>query len=273
MSTYVVGDIQGCLDELLSLLEKVSFDTEKDQLWVAGDLVARGQKSLETLRFIKNLGSSAKVVLGNHDLHLLAVSIGRFSAKPKDNTSDILVAEDKDKLLNWLRKQPLFIEHKEFVLCHAGISPQWDLKTARSVSKEIEELLQGDDWQWLIKNMYGDAPETWSKKLSGIERYRYIINAFTRMRFVGVNGELDMAQKKPPSQVQDNSLTPWFQYPDRKPIEKTILFGHWAALEGYKSKHFIGLDTGCVWGGSLTMIRWEDKKYFTQQSQGTRAKH
>ncbi len=152
------------------------------------------------------------------------------------------------------------------MLSHAGISPQWDIETARATASEIEVILQSSDWQWLIENMYGDGPDTWSEQLSGIERYRYIINAFTRMRFVDTQGRLDMEQKKPPSQVKNSHLMPWFKYSDRKPIDKTILFGHWAALEGHKSKRFIGLDTGCVWGGSLTMIRWEDKKYFTQQS-------
>ncbi|MCL9780556.1 symmetrical bis(5'-nucleosyl)-tetraphosphatase [Vibrio sp. S4M6] len=266
MSTYIVGDIQGCLDELLLLLKQVSFDKKHDQLLVAGDLVARGPKSLETLRFIKDLGKAAKVVLGNHDLHLLAVSIGRFDVKAKDNTTAIFSAKDKDKLLSWLRKQPLFIEHDEFVLCHAGISPQWDLITARSAAHEIETLLQGAQWQWLIENMYGDTPETWSNDLSGLERYRYIINAFTRMRFVDTQGRLDMLQKKPPSEIQNAHLVPWFQYPDRIEISKSIIFGHWAALQGYRSKRFIGLDTGCVWGGELTMIRWEDRVYFTQKS-------
>jgi bis(5'-nucleosyl)-tetraphosphatase (symmetrical) len=266
VSNYIVGDIQGCFDELKLLLKQASFNPQSDTLWVAGDLVARGPKSLETLRFIKGLGQSAKVVLGNHDLHLLAVSIGVHKVKSKDKTAPIFNADDKQELLNWLRQQPLFAEHDEFVMCHAGISPQWSLDVARNSAREVEAILQSKEWHWLIKNMYDNQPDSWSDKLEGIERYRYIINAFTRMRFCFSDGRLDMACKRPPKDVKDSSLTPWFELNNRIPLNKTVLFGHWAALEGYTGKDVIGLDTGCVWGGSLTMLRWEDKRFFTQNS-------
>ncbi len=266
MATYIVGDIQGCLDELKHLLNTVQFNPSQDKLWLAGDLVARGPQSLETLRFIKQLGDSAQVVLGNHDLHLLAVSRGIHRVKDKDKTAAIFAAEDCDELLEWLRHQPLLAEHPEFVMCHAGISPQWDLTTARQCANEIEQLLQSEDWPWLIEHMYANQPDFWESELQGIERYRYIINAYTRMRFCFADGRLDMECKLPPKIVKSEELVPWFELPNRIKLEKTVLFGHWAALEGYDGNEVIGLDTGCVWGGSLTMLRWEDKQYFVQQA-------
>jgi bis(5'-nucleosyl)-tetraphosphatase (symmetrical) len=263
VATYIVGDIQGCLDELQLLLTQVEFSISTDTLWFAGDLVARGPKSLETLRFAHELGDAAKVVLGNHDLHLLAVAIGTQPIKSKDKTAAIFDAPDRDMLLNWLRKQPLLLEHDEFIVCHAGISPQWNLTTARQSAKEVEAILQSDHWTWLIEQMYSNTPELWSEQLIGIERYRYIINSFTRMRYCFSDYRLDMACKLPPSQVS-NVLTPWFNMENRVIIDKTIIFGHWAALEGYLSDDVIGLDTGCVWGGDLTMLRWEDKQLFKQ---------
>ncbi|GLT17769.1 bis(5'-nucleosyl)-tetraphosphatase, symmetrical [Vibrio zhanjiangensis] len=266
MSNYIIGDIQGCFDELELLLEKAKFSTSNDVLWVVGDLVARGPKSLKTLRFIKSLGKSARVVLGNHDLHLLSVSLGLFPAKKKDKTSAILKASDRDELLTWLRHQPLLAEHDEFVICHAGISPQWTLSTARKCAEEVEAILRGDQWPWLVKNMYDNKPNLWSSRLEGIERYRYIINAFTRMRYCFPDASLDMECKRSPKELVGSDLKPWFELKRSKKIKKTILFGHWAALEGCNRKRVIGLDTGCVWGGRLTMIRWEDRKYFTQRS-------
>ncbi|WP_182019215.1 bis(5'-nucleosyl)-tetraphosphatase (symmetrical) ApaH [Vibrio diabolicus] len=266
MATYIVGDIQGCFDELQRLLEQVSFSAKKDQLWLAGDLVARGPKSLETLRFVKSLGKSATVVLGNHDLHLLAVAHGIKKVKDKDRTAPIFTAPDKDELLAWLAQQPLMAEHDEFVMCHAGISPQWNLKTARKCAREVERIIQSEELPWLLKNMYSNQPDTWHDSLQGLDRYRYIINAFTRMRFCFPDGRLDMDCKLPPQQVSGNELIPWFDVPQRVHLNKTVLFGHWAALQGHVDEEIIGLDTGCVWGGSLTMIRWDDKKIFTQDA-------
>ncbi|MCF7455026.1 bis(5'-nucleosyl)-tetraphosphatase (symmetrical) ApaH [Vibrio sp. A1-1] len=266
MATYIVGDIQGCFDELQRLLEQVSFSAKKDQLWLAGDLVARGPKSLETLRFVKSLGKSATVVLGNHDLHLLAVAHGIKKVKNKDRTAPIFTAPDKDELLAWLAQQPLMAEHDEFVMCHAGISPQWNLKTARKCAREVERIIQSEELPWLLKNMYSNQPDSWHDSLQGLDRYRYIINAFTRMRFCFPDGRLDMDCKLPPQQVSGNELIPWFDVPQRVHLNKTVLFGHWAALQGHVDEEIIGLDTGCVWGGSLTMIRWDDKKIFTQDA-------
>jgi bis(5'-nucleosyl)-tetraphosphatase (symmetrical) len=266
VADYIVGDIQGCFDELQQLLQQAAFNPEHDTLWLAGDLVARGPKSLETLRFVKSLGRAARVVLGNHDLHLLAVALGVHPEKKKDKTIPIFAAPDRNELLHWLRHQPLLAEHDEFVMCHAGVSPQWDLDTARAASGEIEELLAGDNWQELIEQMYANTPDSWSNSLAGIERYRYIINAYTRMRFVHPDGRLDMLCKLPPKEMDSTELIPWFKLPGRIALEKTVLFGHWAALMGSECNNTIGLDTGCVWGGHLTMLRWQDKKYFYQDA-------
>ncbi|PMO52150.1 bis(5'-nucleosyl)-tetraphosphatase (symmetrical) [Vibrio breoganii] len=264
MSNYLVGDIQGCLDELLLLLEKVHFDPQQDTLWVAGDLVARGPKSLETLRFIRSLGDSAKVVLGNHDLHLIAISLGVHKAKPKDNTLPIFDADDCSELIDWLRRQPLLVEHPEFVMSHAGIYPLWTLDEARQASQEVEQVLSGDNWKKLIKKMYGNSPDIWDPALEGMPRLRFTINAMTRMRYCYHDGRLDMDSKLPPEEVDKNELIPWFELEQRVSLPKKSIFGHWAALMGTDSHNVIGLDTGCVWGNHMTMLRWEDKRYFTQ---------
>lgn len=266
MATYIVGDIQGCFDELQRLLEHVSFSPKHDQLWLAGDLVARGPKSLETLRFVKSLGDSAKVVLGNHDLHLLAVAHGVKKLKDKDKTAPILTAPDSQTLLDWLSMQPLLAEHDDFVMCHAGISPQWNLATARTCAREVENILQSNQLPWLLNHMYSNKPDYWDDHLTGLDRYRYIINAFTRMRFCFPDGRLDMDCKLPPQEVSADELIPWFALPQRVSLGKAVLFGHWAALQGHVDEEVIGLDTGCVWGGELTMIRWEDKQIFTQEA-------
>ncbi|PSW10588.1 bis(5'-nucleosyl)-tetraphosphatase [Photobacterium rosenbergii] len=265
MSTYLVGDIQGCLDDLRQLLDTASFDPQHDQLWLTGDLVARGPLSLETLRFIKGLGKQATTVLGNHDLHLLAVAQGIAKNKPKDKLQPILDAPDRDELLNWLRQQPLLAEHPEFpfVMTHAGVPACWNLQQAREQAREVENVLQGEDYLWLLENMYGNGPDAWSADLQGIERYRFTINAFTRMRFCYPDGRLDMACKLSPENTSDNQLVPWFTL-KRPEMNKRMIFGHWAALMGYEDDHAIGLDTGCVWGNSMTLLRWEDGARFEQ---------
>lgn len=271
MSTYIVGDIQGCFAELQALLNQVKFDANQDHLYLAGDLVARGQDSLSVLRFIKGLGDHAHCVLGNHDLHLLAVAAGFKKPKRQDNTLAILEAADKDELLHWLRHQPLLIHHSApnptscgFVLTHAGISPAWNLATAKTCAQEIETILQSDDYLWLLQNMYADQPCLWSPDLQGIERYRYTINAFTRLRFCDEQGRLDMQCKLPPSEVK--GLVPWFKVKARQPIAEKVIFGHWAALGHYSDSHVLGLDSGCVWGNHLTLLRWEDNRIFTQKA-------
>lgn len=264
MSTYLVGDIQGCFDDLTQLLDQAGFNPACDELWLTGDLVARGPQSLETLRFVKSLGDRATTVLGNHDLHLLAVAEGIAKNKPKDKLQPLLDAPDRDELLHWLRHQPLLAEHPhhDFVMSHAGIPPQWDLSQSRDAAREVEQCLQSDRYLWLLENMYGNGPDTWQPTLHGIERYRYIINAFTRMRFCYPDGRLDMACKLAPAQIDHHELLPWFSLP-RQAIGKTMIFGHWAALMGHQDEQVIGLDTGCVWGNSLTLLRWDDGAQFS----------
>jgi len=262
MATYIVGDIQGCYDELRDLLTLADFDIDTDQLWVAGDLVARGPKSLKTLRYLKKIG--AKIILGNHDLHLLATAIGVHPVKAKDKTAAILEADDKQALLTWLRHQPLLLEHPKykFIMVHAGILPAWSIDKAKTLAKEVESELHGKDYKSLLKNMYGDHPSAWRDDLTGIERTRFIINAFTRMRYCTLSGDLELHSKLAPSQTDNNQLKPWFKI-DRQ-HNQPILFGHWAALLGcVDEQDLYALDTGCVWGNSLTMIRWEDKKKFS----------
>ena len=265
MATYIVGDIQGCCDELQQLLILSNFDKEKDELWLAGDLVARGPKSLETLRFVKGLGKNAKIVLGNHDLHLLAIWQGFHNAKKNDKLDELLTAPDCDELLNWLRLQPLMLRHPEFdfVMVHAGISPQWTTEQAEKLALEVEHQLHGVQFQTVLKNMYGDYPNSWQENLQGHDRLRFIINAFTRMRYCFLDGSLEFKNKLSPKESDNNVMKPWFEI---ESCDNTtpILFGHWAALLGKTNKSDIyALDTGCVWGNSLTMLRWQDKKIFS----------
>lgn len=263
MSTYAIGDIQGCYDELLALLELVEFNPQKDTLWLAGDLVNRGPKSLETLRYVKSLGSSAITVLGNHDLHLLACAHG--VKKAKGSLKAILEAPDREELLDWLCQQPLIhhCPHLNFAMVHAGIPPIWTLQKAIELSAEVESVLQSKDRQTYFDHMYGDQPDTWSDNLSGMERLRVITNYFTRMRFCDASGKLELETKE----TADNwpeGYQPWFNFQRDKLNNLKLIFGHWAALEGNtQSDTVFGLDTGCVWGGALTALRLEDQQRFS----------
>ena len=265
MATYVVGDIQGCMGPLLQLLDKVNFDSHCDRLWVAGDLVNRGPASLAVLRFLKNMGSAVIVVLGNHDLHCLAVAEGVKQASKSDTLDELLAAPDLPELMAWLRQQPLI--HRDaalgFAMVHAGIPPIWSLKKAEKRAREVEAALQGDDYRRFLKTMYGNEPVGWRKGLKGMERLRVITNYFTRMRFCDSQGRLDIANKSAPSAV-NLGYAPWFALLNRKTAEDRIVFGHWAALDGHSSHpNAFALDTGCVWGGCLTMMRLEDRQRFS----------
>ncbi len=257
MAVYAIGDIQGCYDSLQRLLEFIRFDPADDKLWFAGDLVNRGPHSLETLRFVKGLGDRAITVLGNHDLHLLAISEGNFKHKSKDHTLDpILEASDRDELLHWLRHQPLMhhSERRGFSLVHAGLPPQWDIPTALQCAKELESTLRGDGFHDYCQQMYGNEPHRWSNSLSGMERLRFITNCFTRLRYCDVRGSLALKEKGPPG-AQNGSLVPWFEFKGRASRKDRILFGHWSTL-GYRHEANVwALDTGCLWGGKLTALR------------------
>ncbi len=254
MSIYAIGDVQGCYDELLRLLDAINFDEQKDQLWFCGDLVNRGPKSLETLRFIKNLGDKAITVLGNHDLHLMAVAYSNKKTKPKDSLNPILAAADRDELLNWLRHRPLFYYNQNFCLLHAGLPPQWKFKQAKKLAKKAEKKIQGNDYKNLFKNMYGNKPDIWSDDLTGMDEIRFIINCFTRMRYCDASGRLDFTQNGPIGS-QPKNLMPWFDVPGRKSADLKIIFGHWSTLGFYQKNNCICLDTGCLWGGQLTALK------------------
>ncbi|WP_434341405.1 symmetrical bis(5'-nucleosyl)-tetraphosphatase [Motilimonas cestriensis] len=269
MATYIVGDIQGCFPELQSLLELVNFNAQRDELWLAGDLVARGPQSLETLRFVKNLGESAKIVLGNHDLHLLAVSLGYAKQKKKDLTAEIFTAPDCQEILDWLRRQPLIRKHPEhgFIMVHAGISPQWTPDQAIELAQEVHQVLASPQYSDFFANMYGNHPTYWTPDLTGFERLRFIVNVLTRMRYCYQDGSLDFANKQPPLGNTNEALQPWFDVAGKHVGSVPILFGHWAALMGKTArKDVIGLDTGCVWGNRLTMLRWDDQQLFSLPS-------
>jgi bis(5'-nucleosyl)-tetraphosphatase (symmetrical) len=257
MSIYAVGDIQGCYDDLLRLLDKIGFDADRDRLWCTGDLVNRGPKSLETLRFIKQLGEGAVTVLGNHDLHLLAVALtGRVKRRPTDTLDAVLRAPDRDELLDWLRRRPLLYYDPEldYVLVHAGLAPQWDLDTARALAAEVEAALRGPAHREFLADMYGDSPARWSETLTGIERLRFAVNCLTRMRYCDASGKLDFSAKGAPGS-QPQKLLPWFEVPRRANAGIRILFGHWSTLGPFNAHNVYALDGGCLWGGQLVARR------------------
>ncbi|TBL76714.1 bis(5'-nucleosyl)-tetraphosphatase (symmetrical) [Obesumbacterium proteus] len=269
MSTFLIGDVHGCYEELRSLLAQVDFDPAKDTLWLTGDLVARGPDSVEVLRYVQSLGDSVRMVLGNHDLHLLAVYAGISRNKPKDKITPLLDAPDADSLINWLRRQPILqVDNKlKLVMAHAGISPQWDIETAQVCAREVEAVLSSDSYPLFLNAMYGDMPNSWVDGLTGLQRLRFSTNALTRMRYCFPGGELDMICKDAPGEAP-SPLKPWFNLPSKVLDEGySIAFGHWASLEGKGTPPQVyALDTGCCWGGDLTLLRWEDKQYFTQPS-------
>lgn len=264
MTTFAVGDVQGCFDELQRLLKKARFNPSKDMLWFLGDLVQRGPKSLETLRYAKSLDGHAGIILGNHDLHLLAVHYGIRQPKAKDQIEAVLDAPDREELMDWLRKQRLLGESRphKVTMVHAGLAPQWSLGDARKLAVEVEQALQAKKPQQFLEAMYGDTPDLWSPKLKGLERLRTITNYFTRMRICDGEGRLDLVYNQGPENIPADRY-PWFRVPNRKSSGKTILFGHWAALMGKSGQpDAIAMDTGCVWGGPLSMIRLDDMKIF-----------
>jgi bis(5'-nucleosyl)-tetraphosphatase (symmetrical) len=265
MTTYAIGDIQGCFAELEKLLAQIHFNPEHDTLWFTGDLVNRGPRSLEVLRFVKSLGEKHIIVLGNHDLHLLAVAYGVRETHRGDTLEEILNAADKVELIDWLRHRPLLHYDKStrFVMTHAGLAPSWSLAQARQLAHEVETVLRSDSVTVFFKNMYGNLPDRWDEHLAGMERMRCIINFFTRMRFCYVDGRIDLAYKgEIAGKPQD--LIPWFDVPDRVNVNEKIIFGHWAALGGKTdAPNVYPLDTGCVWGNCLTALRLEDEKRFS----------
>ena len=254
MANYAIGDVQGCFGELQLLLEKIAFNPALDRLYFVGDIVNRGPKSLETLRFIKNLGDSAVTVLGNHDLHLLAVACGASKTKRRDTFGDILAAPDREELLDWLRTRPLLHSGDKFYLIHAGLPPQWDMDTATRCAHEVEAVLREKNGGGFFDHMYGDLPNQWSETLEGWPRIRFITNCFTRLRYCDRNGVLDMKEKGGLGS-QAAHLMPWFRVQGRRSEGETLIFGHWSTLGYHVENNCYCLDTGCLWGKDLTALR------------------
>ena len=253
MATFAIGDVQGCYDELQALLERIGFNRLHDRLWFVGDLVNRGPKSLEVLRFVKELGESAVVVLGNHDLHLITQFEG-FERKRKDDTfADVLGAADAKQLIDWLRARPMMHAEGNWTMVHAGLLPQWTIEKSLRLAREAEQALRASDYRAFLANMYGSKPERWDERLTGWDRLRVIVNAMTRMRFCTADGTMEFHTNgvEPPV-----GYRAWYE---QRHDDEVVLFGHWSALGLKLGERLAGLDTGCVWGGTLTALRLEDR--------------
>jgi bis(5'-nucleosyl)-tetraphosphatase (symmetrical) len=261
MATYAVGDIQGCYDEFRQLLDKVGFDAIDDRLWCVGDLVNRGPESLAVLRWVKALGERAVVVLGNHDLHLLAVALVGGRQGKKDTFNAILNAPDRDELIDWLRHRPLLhhSEKKRFTMIHAGLPPQWDLPQARACAGEVETALRSEDVKDFLRAMYGNEPTHWSEDLAGTDRLRFSTNCFTRLRWCDAEGGVLLEEKGGLDQARPGTY-PWFRAPGRRTAQERILFGHWSTI-GFLNDHNVwAIDSGCLWGGRLSALRLRRKR-------------
>ena len=261
MSLYAIGDIHGCYDSFRRLLDKINFDEKSDSLWLTGDLVGRGSQSLETLRFLEGIKNNLVSVMGNHDLHLLAIYYQVIELdKHSRNLEKILDAPDSDKLISWLKDRPLlhFDNNRNILLVHAGIHPEWTINESIAYANELEALLQGEQSKNILENMYGNDPTKWSLNLNSYNRYRFFINVFTRMRVLRSDNTLDLKYKgtEPSS---EEPFQPWFKSKNHNWKDTTILFGHWSALGLMKKQQFICLDSGCVWGRSLTAINLDSK--------------
>jgi bis(5'-nucleosyl)-tetraphosphatase (symmetrical) len=260
MSTYAIGDVQGCFTQLNQLIDRINFDPTADQLWFVGDMVNRGPKSLEVLRYIKQFGPAAQIVLGNHDLFLLAVAEDIVTLRPKDTIQDVLAAEDRAELVDWLRRQPLHFRERSFFMVHAGLLPQWTLDEAANLAKEVEAVLSGPNYRTVLEALYRGRSPRWDPALTGDERLASIVRIFTKLRTCTPTGDLS-GFSGPPEEAPSGYL-PWFRIPNRKNADATVICGHWAAL-GLRIEHnLLAIDSGCVWGRQLTAIRLEDRVVF-----------
>ena len=261
MTRYAIGDIQGCYDELRELVARTGFSTDRDVLWFVGDLVNRGPRSLEVLRYVRALGDNAVVVLGNHDLHLLALAYsGRRTRKPGDTLGEILEAPDRDALLEWLIHRPLahYDEARRDLLVHAGLVPQWSVQTALDLAREVEAMLRTDP-RSLFDRMYGDQPDQWRDDLEGFDRLRFAINVLTRLRVCTADGRIDLRMKGKPGDARP-PFRPWFEHENRRSRDVRVIFGHWSALGFVRTHGVVGLDSGCVWGGALTAFDLDEER-------------
>ena len=258
MATYAIGDIQGCYHAFQSLLERIEFSLESDNLWLVGDLINRGSGSLDVLRWCYQHQKNIKTVLGNHDLHAIVVAHGIRKPHRSDTLQAILDAPDGEDLLTWLRHQPLMVVNATYVMVHAGLLPQWQVDEALAYAKEVEVVLQGDNYVEFLAHMYGNTPNVWQDNLTGYDRLRAITNAMTRMRVCTPSGALDFDFKGELADVPEG-LVPWFDVPNRVSADQAIIFGHWSALGLHQRENVYALDTGCLWGGKLTAMCLETK--------------
>lgn len=261
MAVYVIGDVQGCYRELKKLLKAISFDKSKDKLWFVGDLVNRGPDSLKTLRFVRSLGDSAITVLGNHDLHLLALHYNGGKLRTSDTLEQVLQADDCVELMEWIRFNPLmhFDPDLNFALVHAGIYPGWSVTDACQRAREVENTLRGAGITEFLSQMYGNQPESWSNELEGMSRLRFITNVFTRMRYLKEGGRLDLTAKGAPGKLKSEDVKPWFEFKQSAIKHNRIAFGHWSTLPTNQYGSCFALDSGCLWGGRITALRIDKK--------------
>lgn len=251
---YLIGDLQGCCDPLERLLARIDFSPSRDHAYFLGDLVNRGPRSLATLRRLQGLGNAATCVLGNHDLHLLAVANGGRPAGRTDTLAEVLGAPDLGALLDWLRHQRMAVHEHGWLMVHAGVVPQWDLATTLQLAGEVEQTLRSADLARFLKVMYGSEPTRWDAGLQGDTRLRFVVNVLTRIRFCGTDGTLDLKTKEGADAAPAGTY-PWFDVPGRQTAGIPIAFGHWSTLGLVNRPDLLALDTGCVWGGQLTAVR------------------
>ncbi len=261
MATYIIGDVHGCFTTLRRLLSIIQYDRRHDCIYLTGDLINGGPDSVAVVRWA--IDEDVRTVLGNHDLHLLACAAGASPLRKKDTFSDLLTAADADDLVEWMRSRPLLIAAESFVLVHAGLLPDWTVQTALGLAAEVEKQLQSDDAAQFLRKMYGDTPVKWRPDLQSWDRLRIIVNAMTRMRMLTQDGALDLKMKK----AARPGLLPWFSFPGRRSAGTRIFFGHWAALGFHMGADWVGLDSGCVWGGCLTAWRLDDSTWFQAPSE------
>lgn len=265
MATYAIGDIQGCCDELRALVERIGFDPARDRLWFVGDLVNRGPKSLEVLRTVRDFGESAVTVLGNHDLHLLCVIEGYARHEDDDTMEDVLGAPDRDELAAWLRTRKMMHVEGGYAMVHAGLLPQWSIEEGLACAREVEQALSGGDYRAFLSQLYGNEPRVWDDGRAGVDRLRTIVNALTRMRFVARDGSMAFGAKGRHAPIGN---LPWFDARADRKEERPIVCGHWSSLGLRLTERLLAIDTGCVWGGSLTALRLEDRALFQVECAG-----
>jgi bis(5'-nucleosyl)-tetraphosphatase (symmetrical) len=256
VATWAIGDLQGCYAPLMRLIDQIGFEPARDRLWLVGDLVNRGPDSLRVLRWVRRHGASVTTVLGNHDLHLLALASGQKRPRDRDTLAPVLHATDSDELIDWLRRRPLahYSATLDALLVHAGMPPGWDISTTLHEAGRVATVLASEGWRDFLANLYGDEPNRWSERLSVYDRLRYTVNSITRMRFCRPDGSLDLQAKGPPGS-QAAGLVPWFEHPAIGWGDSRVIVGHWSALGCTHTANLVTLDTGCFWGRSLTALR------------------